>query len=111
MEQPNLADRYFAAMRERNVAGLLSLFAADATVVFPDGRTVGGAGALRQWFTTLFTTAAPSPQPVAVVVGPRGIAVEIETRLAVGNVRRTANFFHLNSDGLIERLSVYSRSG
>ena len=39
------------------------------------------------------------------------IAVEIEARLPDGTARRTANFYHLNGDGRIQRLSVYMQSG
>jgi hypothetical protein len=46
-----------------------------------------------------------------MIVGDAAIAVEIEARLPDGSSRRTANFYHLNSQGRIQRLSVYMRSG
>jgi hypothetical protein len=61
-------------------------------------------------YSKLFAAMSPSPTPLAVIAGARGVATEIEARLPDGTVRRTANFFHFNSEGLIERLSVYARS-
>jgi ketosteroid isomerase-like protein len=110
MTTSNLADRYFAAMRARDLAGLKLLFAADATMVLPDGRELGGAEAILRMFAGLFAAQPPSPTPVAMVAGPQAIATEIVTTLPDGTTRRTANFFHLNSEGRIERLSVYTRS-
>ena len=109
MNAVNVADRYFACMRGRDLEGLVGLFSNDATFVLPDGREIPGIAAIRQTYANLFAAAAPSPQPVAMVVGTQAIAVEIETRLADGSVRRTANFFHLDAGGLIKRLSVYAR--
>jgi hypothetical protein len=37
--------------------------------------------------------------------------VEIEARLPDDTVRRTANFYYLNTAGRIQRLSVYMRGG
>jgi hypothetical protein len=106
----SVAQRYFAAMRERDLASLLGLFAADASIVLPDAREIAGLDAIQQWFTGLFGTQAPSPRAVALIAGERGVATEIETQLSNGSIRRTANFFHLNEAGRIQRLSVYTRS-
>lgn len=104
-----LADRYFAAMRARDVEALAGLFAEDAVMILPDGRELAGAGSIRAMYDHLFASDAPSPTVKAVIAGADGVAVEIEARLADGSTRRTANFFHLDSGGLIRRLSVYSR--
>jgi len=106
-----VADRYFAGMRERDIESVVALFAPGATFVLPDGRALSGIDAIRGMYRGLFAAAAPSPQPVATIIGTSGVAVEIETRIADGSLRRTANFFHLDSKGLIERLSVYMRGG
>ena len=45
-----------------------------------------------------------------MVASAEVIATEIETVLPNGTFRRTANFFHLSSEGRIQRLSVYARS-
>jgi ketosteroid isomerase-like protein len=110
LENTNLVDRYFAHMRERNLEGLAKLFAEDATFTLPDGRELSGVAAIREMYTKLFAATPPSPMPLAVIAGPHGVATEIEARLPDGTVRRTANFFHVDSEGLIERLSVYARS-
>ena len=89
---------------------VLTLFAADASIILPDAREIAGLDAIRSWFSSLFGTQAPSPTAVALIAGERGVAAEIETQLANGSVRRTANFFHLDQAGRIQRLSVYMRS-
>jgi hypothetical protein len=107
----NIADRYFACMRGRDLAGLAALFADDAAFILPDGRELSGAAAIHGMYANLFDAQAPSPRPLATIVGANGVATEIETRLADGTVRRTANFFHLDDKGRIKRLSVYTRTG
>jgi ketosteroid isomerase-like protein len=109
LEYTNLVDRYFAHMRERNLVGLAKLFAEDATFTLPDGRELSGVAAIQEMYTKLFAAMAPSPTPLAVIAGAQGVATEIEARLPDGTVRRTANFFHFNTGGLIQRLSVYAR--
>jgi hypothetical protein len=51
------------------------------------------------------------PTPVAVVADEHSVAVEIEVRLANGQLLNFANFFHLNDEGRIKRLSVYRKGG
>jgi ketosteroid isomerase-like protein len=109
LEYTKLVDRYFAHMRERNLEGLAKLFAQDATFTLPDGRELSGVAAIHEMYGKLFAAMPPSPMPLAVIAGAHGVAAEIEARLPDGTVRRTANFFHFNSEGLIERLSVYAR--
>jgi ketosteroid isomerase-like protein len=104
-------ERYFAAMSARDIEGLAKLFASDATFTLPDGRELSGASAIEEMYRKLFAAMAPSPTPQAVIAAAHGVATEIEARLPNGTIRRTANFFHFNDDGLIKRLSVYARSG
>jgi hypothetical protein len=59
----------------------------------------------------VFAAGAPVPTPGPRVVGERAAAVEIAAQLPDGTVRRTANFFHLDEAGRIQRLSVYMRGG
>ena len=110
IDPDGLAARYFAAMRASDREGLLVLFAPDATLSVPDGRTFEGIEAIGAWFTSLFGAVSPSPTCLAEIVGRGAIAVEIETKLADGVVRRTANFFDLNERGLIRALRSYARA-
>ena len=111
MDCTMLVDRYFANMRARDIEGLVSLFAGDATFTLPDGRELSGSAAIHEMYGKLFAAMAPSPTPLAVIAAAHGVAAEIEARLANGTIRRTANFFHFNDEGLIQRLSVYARGG
>ena len=104
-----IADLYFQHIRERNLAGMLALFAKDATFVMPDGRSFAGEAAVHAWFSKLFATQTLSPRILATVASESAFAVEIENDLPDGTKRNTANFFHLNQAGLIEHLRVYRR--
>lgn len=106
-----IAERYFAAIRARNINDLMALYADDATLVLPNGKESKGAAAIRETHQGVFNAASPTPLPQAMIVGDTAIAVEIEARMPDGTSRRTANFFHLNSQARIQRLSVYMRSG
>jgi len=107
----DIADRYFTAIKARNVDDLMALYADDATFVLPNGKESRGIAAIRATHQGVFDAGAPTPSPQAMIVGENAVAVEIEARLADGSTRRTANFYHLNSQGRIQRLSVYMRSG
>jgi ketosteroid isomerase-like protein len=109
MNPMDLPDRYFAHMRSRDLDGLANLFAEDAVVTLPDGRDVAGLAAIRGMYEHIFAAGAPSPTPLATIAGAPGAATEIEARLPDGSVRRTANFFHLDGQGRIVRLSIYKR--
>jgi len=109
MTPTDLAHSYFEAMRARDLEAVVGLFADDAVMVLPDGHEVVGRADLRALYTRIFATSAPTPAPVAIIVTPACAAVEIETRLGDGSLRRTANFFHLDGAGRIVRLSVYKR--
>jgi hypothetical protein len=111
MNPSDLADRYFAAIRGRDIDSLAALYAPDATFSLPDGREFAGADAIRQMHMGVFAAAAPVPTPGPRVVGESAVAVEIAAQLPDGTVRRTANFFHLDALGRIQRLSVYMKGG
>ncbi|CAN7600886.1 nuclear transport factor 2 family protein [Phenylobacterium sp. LjRoot219] len=109
MNPTDTVDRYFAHMRSRDLDGLASLFTDEAAMILPDGREVAGLAAIRGMYQHIFGAGAPSPTPLATIAGPNGAATEIEARLPDGTSRRTANFFHLDADGRIARLSIYKR--
>ncbi len=110
MNPKDVADRYVAAMRAQNVDDLMALYAEDATFVLPNGREFHGIVAIRAMHEGVLKTAAPRPTPRAMVVGDAAIAVEIEAQMPDGNSRRTANFYHLDNQGRIQRLSVYMQT-
>ena len=105
-----IADRYFQHIRERNLNAIVGLFAKDATCVMPDGRSFSGEAAVQDWFSKLFATQTLTPRIVATVASDSALAVEIENDLPDGTKRNTANFFHLDSAGLIAHLRVYRRA-
>jgi hypothetical protein len=107
---PNgIAARYFTGMRAADLQGVLSLFTPDAVLSVPDGRVFVGIDAIGGWFTELFRSVSPSPHCIAELALPHAIAVEIETTLPGGAVRRTANFFDVDEHGLIRALRSYAR--
>jgi ketosteroid isomerase-like protein len=110
IDRQGLAARYFQAMRDKDLPTLRTLFAADAVLSVPDGRSFQGIEAICGWFEQLFASVAPSPTCVAELATPRAIAAEIETALPNGTVRRTANFFDIDERGLVKGLRTYARS-
>ena len=104
-----LVDRYFAHMRARDLEGLAGLFAEDAVVVLPDGKETAGLAAIRGMYQHIFGAGAPSPTLVVTVCDGAIAATEIRATLPDGSVRHTANFFHLDPEGRIARLSIYKR--
>ncbi len=111
MDPKAIAERYFAAIRARNLDDLIALYADDATLVLPNGKESKGVAAIRETHQSVFNAATPTPFPQAMIVGDTAIAVEIEAKMPDGTSRRTANFFHLSHQGRIQRLNIYMRSG
>jgi ketosteroid isomerase-like protein len=111
VDKHELVDRYFANIRNKDLDSLIAFFAPSATMTLPDGRELAGVVAIRTMYSSLFAAQSPSPRPITVIAGEHGVAAEIEATLPNGTVRRTANFFHLESDGKIKRLSIYARGG
>jgi uncharacterized protein (TIGR02246 family) len=108
---PNqLTERYFASVRARDIEAFMALFASDATFILPDGRTVTGQADIRKMESAAFEQGAPFPTPTTIVVNKDTVAVQIDVRLPSGAVLKTANFYHLNDDGLIKALSVYRQA-
>jgi uncharacterized protein (TIGR02246 family) len=106
----DVAERYFANIKARDIEGLCALYAEDATFTLPNGKEFKGLAAIREMHMSVFAAASPVPSPQATVVGESSIAVEIEAALPDGTKRRTANFYYLNNAGRIQRLGVYMRS-
>jgi len=109
MSPEDVANRYFAAIRAKDIDALMALYAEDATFTLPNGKSATGKAAIRETHLAVFAAGSPSPAPLATVVGENAIAVEIEARLPDGSVRNTANFYQLDEAGLIRRLGVYMR--
>lgn len=109
MNKSDLANQYFSSVKNRDLESLCALYIDDAELVLPDGRELLGIAAIREMYSGLFASQAPSPTPVHVVIGEGAVAAELEIRLPNGDIRRTANFFSLNDAGLIKRLSIYAR--
>lgn len=111
MNPKDVADRYFAAIRTRDIESLMALYADDATLVLPNGKESKGVAAIRATHESVFDASAPKPVPQEVILGDAAVAIEVEAQMPDGTSRRTANFYYLNSQGLIQRLNIYMRSG
>jgi len=109
MSPENVANRYFASIRAKDIEALMVLYAEDAAFTLPNGKSFSGKDDIRQMHLAVFAAGSPTPTPLAMIVGQSSVAVEIEARLADGSVRHTANFYYLNPDGLIRRVGVYMR--
>jgi ketosteroid isomerase-like protein len=111
MNPNDLPNHYFPSVRARDIDRFMALFAVDAVMILPDGREFVGAAAIREMELAVFATGAPKPTPVAIVAGENSVAVEVDVRLPNEQILKFANFFHLNAEGRIKRLSVYRRTG
>lgn len=109
MSDSSLANQYFSSVKNRDLDSLCALYVNEAQLVLPDGRELFGVEAIRDMYRGLFASQAPSPNPIHVVVSEQSVAAELEIHLPNGDIRRTANFFHLDDAGLIKRLSIYTR--
>jgi ketosteroid isomerase-like protein len=110
MTPEEIANCYFNCIRAKDIARLMTLYADSASFTLPNGKTFAGREVIRQMHLGVFAAGSPTPSPLAMVSSENAIAVEIAARLPDGNVRHTANFYYLDREGLIERLSVYMRS-
>jgi uncharacterized protein (TIGR02246 family) len=111
VQPTELADRYFASVRARDIDGFIALFAEDATFTLPDGTELSGKTAIREMELRVFSAGAPTPSRMASVESDNAIAVEVHVRILDGTTRRMANFFQLDVEGRIKRLSVYRQGG
>lgn len=109
MDIKQLANQYFASVRNRDIDGLCALYVTDAVLAMPDGTELVGVAAIRAMYSGLFASHAPTPTPIHVAVGDNLVAAELQIQLPNGGIRHAADVFHLNSDGLITRLNVYAR--
>jgi ketosteroid isomerase-like protein len=110
MSPSELPDHYFRSVRTRDIERFIALFAEDAVMILPDGREVVGAPAIREMELAVFAASPPAPTPMAVIAGEKSVAAEAEVRLPSGELMKVANFFHLNDQGRIKRLSVYRKT-
>jgi hypothetical protein len=109
MTPQDVADRYFTAMREQSVDALLSLFAPDGLIVWPDGREIAGHADIRTAYEGMFTRPKNNPQPGPLMVGPDCFSTQVLSRLPDGSERRTINIFQLGTDGLVTRMDSYKQ--
>jgi uncharacterized protein (TIGR02246 family) len=111
MELNSVIDRYFAAIRGKDIDALMLLYADDATFILPNGQEHAGREAIRAMHLHVFASGAPFPSPSMRIIGDGAGAVEIEARLANGTLRRTTNHYTVDGSGRIKRLNVYMKTG
>lgn len=111
MNPQELAQRYFATVRSRDLDAFVALFTEDASFIPPHGRELNGHAAIREHQAMTFAGSPPTPSPQSMILGDRSAAVEVEVRQPDGRVIYVANCFYFDAQGLIERLRVYRRDG
>ena len=107
MTEQDIAERYFAAMRAQNLDALLEVFDEAGVIVWPDGRRIESKTAIRETYARLFEHPSNNPSPGALMIGPESFAVEVASRFASGETRRTCNVFRLAANGRIARMDSY----
>jgi ketosteroid isomerase-like protein len=111
MNPTQVAEAYFAAVRAKDVDAFVALFAPDADYIMPNGSAYKGTAQIREVQSGVFAHGSPVPTPLSMTASDTGIAVEVQARLPDGSSRFTANVYQLNDLGLIQRLSVYIKTG
>ena len=111
MNTEHLARTYYRRVNAKDLEGLLSLFADDATFTLPDGRTVSGMAEIRQMYERVFGHGGPQPQPLSFIPSDHGVAAEVQVHLADGSVRHMASFFQVGDDEKFTSVGVYQRGG
>jgi hypothetical protein len=86
-------DRYFAAIRAKDIDALMALYAEDATFTLPNGKVASGKPAIHATHEAVFAAGSPVPTAIARFAGSEGIAVEISAALPDGSVRQTTNHY------------------
>lgn len=107
MTPQEVADRYFACVRTRDLDGWMALFAEGANYILPNGKAFTGLAAIREVQQMVFQSGAPTPSPQSKLVDGNRMAVEVQVELPDGAIRRTANLYTLDDEGRIARLSVF----
>jgi uncharacterized protein (TIGR02246 family) len=105
----DVAQAYFAAVRAKDIDAFKELFAEDAVFVFPDGTDYVGLPAILDMERAAFANSGPTPTPRVFILGDKAVAGEADVQLADGRVIQAANLFYLNDDGLIQRLSSFTK--
>ena len=111
MNPESIADAYFSAIRAKDVDAFVALFAEDADYIMPNGTSYHGTAQIRDIQSHVFASGSPVPTPVSIMADDTGMAVEVEARLPDGSIRNTVNLYRFNDIGLIQRLSVYIKTG
>jgi len=102
-------ERYFAAVRAKDLDAFVALFAPDAAYSPPNGKVFTGHDEIREFQTMVFGSGSPFPTAKAFFVSPEGIAAEVEAKLPDGTVRQTTNHYRFDEAGRIASLTVYAR--
>jgi hypothetical protein len=101
----SVVDRYFGAIRSRDVEGIRACFAPGAVLVNAMG-TIEGRDAIAAFYAdTAFRFDDLEPHPGPYVVDRHRLAVEIDLTMA-GRSNLVADMFDI-TDGLITRLAIY----
>ncbi len=111
-----LAADYFRAMDEKDLDGLVSLFADDATVlVLTDGATSEGRAQIRRTFSDFFDTSESIDHRISTIVVDEASWRFATVQNYVGdhtdgthNDMHNCNFFDVTPDGQIARVLIWT---
>ena len=111
-----LATEYFRAMDQKDLDGLLALFADDATVlVLTDGTASEGAGEIRRTFGAFFETSESIDHRISKFVIDESAGTFATVQNYVGdqmdgshNDMHNCNFFDVDPDGRITRVLIWT---
>jgi uncharacterized protein (TIGR02246 family) len=107
------ADAYIARVNERDLDGLVDLFADDALLLAAGGQRLEGRDAIRSFYESMVIPAAPQVRGVHFVQQDATCVVELEatTEAAPGTTARLVDVMTVGGDGRIVRLAIYMQLG
>jgi hypothetical protein len=103
------ADAYLARVNQRDIDGLVALFAPDAVLLAAGGQRLVGSQAIRAFYASTVLPPEPAVRGVHFVQQDASCAMELEatTPAAPGLTARMVDVLTVGADGRIVRLAIY----
>jgi len=107
------AEAYVARVNERDLDGLVELFAPDAILLAAGGQRMQGKDEIRDFYASMVLPAAPSVRAVHFVQQEASCVMELEatTAAAPDVTARLVDVLTVGGDGRIVRLAIYMQLG
>lgn len=105
------AEAYVERVNQRDLDGLVALFAPDALLLAAGGQSAQGHDQIRAFYESMVLPAAPQVRAVSFVQQDTTCVMELEatTAAAPGVTSQLIDVVTVRGDGRIVRLAIYMR--